>query len=78
MARAEGAELDPATPLGELLEAHEGLGSSMQRDIAAGRAPELDAIAGSVLRAGARHGLELPTVTRLARRGRRARRHRAA
>ena len=66
VARAEGADLDAGMPLRELLEAHEGLGSSMQRDIAAGRTPELDAIAGSVLRAGARHGIELPAVTRLA------------
>ena len=38
----------------------------MQRDIAAGREPELDAIAGAVLRAGARHGIPCPTVERLA------------
>ena len=37
----------------------------MQRDIAAGRAPELDAIPGSVLRAAARHGLRCPTIERL-------------
>ncbi len=37
----------------------------MQRDIAAGRAPELDAIPGAVLRAAARHGLECPTIERL-------------
>jgi len=37
----------------------------MQRDIAAGREPELDAIPGSVLRAGARHGLACPTIERL-------------
>ena len=56
-------------------------GSSMQRDIAAGRAPELDAIPGSVLRAGARHGIACPTIERLvgddrgaARRARRQRR----
>ena len=42
------------------------LGSSMQRDIAAGREPELDAIAGAVLRAADRHGLECPTIERLA------------
>ena len=65
-ARAEGAELTRDTPLGELLEAHAELGSSMQRDIAAGRPPELDAIAGSVLRAGERNGLAMPTITRLA------------
>ena len=41
------------------------LGSSMQRDIAAGRPPELDAIPGSVLRAAARHGLPCPTIERL-------------
>ncbi len=38
----------------------------MQRDIAAGREPELDAIAGAVLRAGARHGLRCPTIGWLA------------
>ena len=37
----------------------------MQRDIAAGRAPELDAIPGAVLRAGARHGIACPTIERL-------------
>ncbi len=66
VANAEGAVSDPAKPLAELDEAHAGLGSSMQRDIAAGREPELDAVAGSVLRAGARHGIACPTITRLA------------
>src|SRR5205085_4435753 len=55
VANAEGAELDPATPLGELEDAHPELGSSMQRDIAAGREPELDAIPGAVVRAAQRH-----------------------
>jgi 2-dehydropantoate 2-reductase len=64
--QAEGArDVDPATATAELDRAHATLGSSMQRDIAAGRAPELDAIAGSVLRAGARHGLHCPTIERL-------------
>ncbi|HMD52185.1 MAG TPA: ketopantoate reductase C-terminal domain-containing protein, partial [Solirubrobacteraceae bacterium] len=64
--RAEGAEdVDPARAIDELERAHETLGSSMQRDIAAGRAPELDAIPGSVLRAAARHGLRCPTIERL-------------
>jgi 2-dehydropantoate 2-reductase len=65
VANADGAELDPAGPLGELEAAHAKLGSSMRRDIAAGREPELDAIAGSVLRAGRRHGIECPTIERL-------------
>jgi 2-dehydropantoate 2-reductase len=64
--RAEGAaDVDPAKALGELDQAHATLGSSMQRDIAAGREPELDAIPGSVLRAAARHGIGCPTIERL-------------
>jgi 2-dehydropantoate 2-reductase len=64
--QAEGAkDVDPAIAIGELELAHDTLGSSMQRDIAAGRAPELDAIPGSVLRAGARHGLACPTIEKL-------------
>jgi 2-dehydropantoate 2-reductase len=66
VARAEGAELDPARVRGELDQVHEAFGSSMQRDVAAGRAPELDAIAGAVLRAGARHGIACPTIAALA------------
>jgi 2-dehydropantoate 2-reductase len=64
--RAEGAqEVDAERGIGELELAHDSLGSSMQRDIAAGRTPELDAIPGAVLRAGARHNLECPTIERL-------------
>jgi len=64
--RAEGAkDIDPARAAAELEAAHDTLGSSMQRDIAAGREPELDAIPGSVLRAGARHGIPCPTIERL-------------
>jgi 2-dehydropantoate 2-reductase len=64
--QAEGAtDVDPTIALGELEKAHDTLGSSMQRDIAAGREPELDAIPGSVLRAAARHDLQCPTIERL-------------
>jgi 2-dehydropantoate 2-reductase len=63
---AEGAEdVDPQIALGELEKAHDTLGSSMQRDIAAGREPELDAIPGSVLRAAGRHDLQCPVIERL-------------
>ena len=65
VANADGATIDPAMPFQELDEAHTALGSSMQRDIAAGRAPELDAIPGSVLRAAARHGLDCPAIERV-------------
>src|SRR5438128_1304727 len=64
--RAEGAhDVDPARALAELDAAHATLGSSMQRDIAAGREPELDAIPGAVLRAAARDGIRCPTIARL-------------
>jgi 2-dehydropantoate 2-reductase len=65
VARAEGASIPSENPLGELTAAHDTLGSSMQRDIAAGRTPELDAIPGAVLRAAALHGIECPTIERL-------------
>ena len=68
VANADGANIDPARPLAELDDAHAELGSSMQRDIAAGREPELDAIPGAVLRAGRRHGIECPTIERLSER----------
>jgi 2-dehydropantoate 2-reductase len=64
--QAEGAaDVDAEKAIAELDRAHATLGSSMQRDIAAGRPPELDAIPGSVLRAAERHGLKCPTIERL-------------
>jgi 2-dehydropantoate 2-reductase len=66
VASADGASVDPASVMAELDDAHDTLGSSMQRDIAAGVEPELDAIAGSVLRAAARHGVAAPTIEKLA------------
>lgn len=67
VAHAEGAaDVSAERAIEELDRAHETLGSSMQRDIAAGREPELDAIPGAVLRAGARHGIACPTIERLA------------
>ncbi|MFL5860581.1 MAG: ketopantoate reductase family protein [Solirubrobacteraceae bacterium] len=68
VANADGASLHAQDTLAELKDAHAELGSSMQRDIAAGREPELDAIAGAVLRAAQRHGLRCPTVQWLAER----------
>lgn len=68
VANADGAGLQASDTLSELDAAHAELGSSMQRDIAAGRPTELDAIAGAVVRAGRRHGLRCPTVQWLAER----------
>jgi 2-dehydropantoate 2-reductase len=66
VAESEGAHVSPAATMAELDDAHAELRTSMQRDIAAGREPELDAIPGAVLRAAARHGIECPTIARLA------------
>lgn len=63
---AEGAELDPAATMRELDGAHPELGSSMQRDLRAGREPELDAIAQRVIDAAHRHSIPTPTIERLA------------
>ena len=68
VATAEGAHVAVAATMGELDDAHASLGTSMQRDIEAGVEPELDAIAGSGLRAAARHGIDCPTIRRLAER----------
>jgi 2-dehydropantoate 2-reductase len=65
VAAADGAESDAEATLAELDDAHAELDSSMHRDVAAGREPELDAIAGSVLRAAARHDIPCPTIERL-------------
>jgi len=58
VARAEGAPADAEATLEEIAAVHDDFRSSMQRDLEAGRTPELDAIAGAVLRAGARHGIQ--------------------
>ena len=65
VARAEGADVPPERVMEELGAAHATLGSSMQRDIAAGLPAELDAIPGAVLRAARRHGIETPTIQEL-------------
>jgi len=65
VANADGATIDPHVAFAELLETHDSLGSSMQRDIAAGREPELDAIPGAVLRRAREYGLACPTLESL-------------
>ena len=68
VAESEGARLDPALPVQALLGLPDGMRSSMQKDVAAGRPPELDAIAGPVLRRGERLGTPTPATAELARR----------
>jgi 2-dehydropantoate 2-reductase len=65
VAAAEGAAVDPGATLAELMELGPAHSSSLHRDLVAGAEHELDAIAGAVLRAGARHGIPTPAVAEL-------------
>ncbi|MBV6699138.1 ketopantoate reductase family protein [Kitasatospora aureofaciens] len=67
VARAEGAPESAEAVLSVFDHAPGGMKSSMQRDAEAGRALELDAIGGAVLRAAARHGIEAPVIAELVR-----------
>jgi 2-dehydropantoate 2-reductase len=61
VARAEGADVDETTILGEIRGLPDAASSSLRADLAAGtRDHELDAIGGAVLRAAQRHGLPAP------------------
>jgi 2-dehydropantoate 2-reductase len=64
-ARADGVELDEAATIGLLERAPDAMRSSMQKDAAAGRPIELDAIGGAVLRAAERAGTDAPVTARL-------------
>ncbi len=66
VARATGAKVDAEETLRLLRGMPAGLKSSMQKDVAAGRAPELDAIAGPILRGGPAHGIPVPVTSELA------------
>jgi 2-dehydropantoate 2-reductase len=65
VAKADGAEVDIA----KLRETFDGLPpgirASMQKDLAAGRQLELDAIGGPVVRGGERYGIAVPTTIEL-------------
>lgn len=65
VARAEGAEIDEVALRALTANAAPGMRSSMQKDVEAGRRPELDAIAGPILRAGRRHGVDTSATEQL-------------
>ncbi len=65
VAITEGAKLTPQPILAALEGAPDALRSSMQKDVAAGRAPELDAIAGPILRGGSKHGIDVSATQAL-------------
>jgi 2-dehydropantoate 2-reductase len=63
--KGDGVELDEALGARVMAGAPAAMRSSMQKDAAAGRPIELDAIGGAVLRAAARAGIEVPVTARL-------------
>jgi 2-dehydropantoate 2-reductase len=66
VARAVGAQIDDELLRTLMASAPAETRSSMQKDVEAGRAPELDAIAGPILRGGSRHGIPVPCTEELA------------
>jgi 2-dehydropantoate 2-reductase len=65
VAVAEGAHLDVDAVLAAVIKIPGDMRSSMQKDVEQGKTPELDAIAGPVLRGAKRHGIEVPTTKKL-------------
>jgi 2-dehydropantoate 2-reductase len=65
VAVAEGARVNPDKVLPGVGAMPPNMRSSMQKDVEQGKAPELDAIAGPILRGGQRHGIEVPATRKL-------------
>ena len=62
---AEGAKLNVDVVLKSILALPAPMKSSMQKDVEQGRAPEVDAIGGGIIRAAARHRIAVPIITQL-------------
>ena len=62
---AEGAKVAPEPILATLEGLPDSFRSSMQKDVAAGRPPEIEAIAGPILRGGSEHGIDVPATRAL-------------
>ena len=66
VAKAEGAMLDAESVIAAAMKmANIRMRSSMQKDVERGKTPELDAIAGPILRGAQRHGIEVPVTKEL-------------
>ncbi len=65
VALAEGAKVDAESILAWVKTAPGHMRSSMQKDVDRGNPPELDAIAGPILRGAQRHGIEVPATKKL-------------
>jgi 2-dehydropantoate 2-reductase len=65
VAAADGAAVDREKILATLASLPVTMRSSMQKDVSTGRVPELDAIGGTIIRAGQRCGLDVPVTREL-------------
>jgi 2-dehydropantoate 2-reductase len=64
---AEGAKVDPEAILAGMMSMPANMRSSMQKDVRQHKAPELDAIAGPILRGARRHNIDIPATKKLVR-----------
>jgi 2-dehydropantoate 2-reductase len=65
VALAEGAKVSADKVLSGVAAMPAGMRSSMQKDVDRHNTPELDAIAGPILRSARRHGIEVPATQKL-------------
>ena len=65
VAVAEGAKVDAEAVIAGVMKMPGNMRSSMQKDVAQHKTPELDAIAGPILRGARRHGIEVPATQKL-------------
>lgn len=65
VAAAEGAKVDAERVLAGVTGFPANMRSSMQKDVDQHKTPELDAIAGPILRVARRHGIEVPATRKL-------------
>lgn len=65
VALAEGATVDIDGTMKTIDGLPAGMKSSMQKDVDAGRRPELDAIGGPIVRGGKKHGVPTPVIKEL-------------
>jgi len=65
VAVAEGAKVDPEAILAGMRGMPANMRSSMQKDVEQHKTPELDAIAGPILRGARRHNIDIPATKKL-------------
>ena len=65
VAVAEGAKIDANAVIAGVMKMPGNMRSSMQKDVQQGKTPELDAIAGPILRAAPRYGIDIPATRKL-------------